>query len=96
VAITGGSMLRSSNWPKYASNWQTGTLTQPNGWAGYLYIPNTTCFDDHYQTYVGIINWIEGNIERPYRNAHWSKIGDCIYVNIRKKDDFARFLLRWS
>lgn len=68
----------------------------PYGWAGEYSIPNTTNFDHHMQLYQDIVYWIRANIQTPYANACWTKIGDCIYVQIRKPKDYTLFLLKWS
>lgn len=75
-------------------NWPTSEL--PYGWAGKCYISNTMGFDKHLQLYKDIMHWIETNIEDPNKNAHWIKIGDCIYVHIRKKQDLVWFKLVWG
>lgn len=82
--------LPPANWPRRSND------QRPYGWAGEYSIPNRVGFDAHAQMYRDITEWIKGNIERPYKNAHWAKIGDCIYVQIRKKADFTLFMLRWA
>lgn len=76
--------LREANWPKYAS------VRLPEGWAGDWANVNTI------QMYNDVIDWIHENIKRPRSNAHWVKIGDCTYVQIRKKRDWVWFTLRWG
>lgn len=80
-------------------NWPEDLLVNnriPYGWAGQQSIPNTTNFDDHWQQYLDIVKWINENIENPKQNACWTKIGDCIYVYIRKPTDWTWFILRWA
>ena len=79
------------------SNW-SGIDAKGKNWrrGGEYSIPNTTNFEHHYQMYLNIIQWIEEHVERPMRNAKWAKIGDCIYVQLRKEKDFAYFILRWG
>ena len=82
--------LRESNWPKY------GADKLPYGWAGEYSNANTIGFDAHFAKYNEIVDWIQDNIKRPHSNAHWSKIGDCIYVQIRKRKDWVWFTLRFG
>ena len=84
------SNLRDGNWPKYTAS------GLPQGWAGEYFNPNTIGFDAHFGLYNDIVDWIHANIKRPYSNAHWVKIGDGIYVHIRKKRDWMWFTMRWG
>ena len=63
---------------------------------GEYFNPNTIGFDAHFGLYNDIVDWIHANIKRPYSNAHWVKIGDGIYVHIRKKRDWMWFTMRWG
>ena len=68
----------------------------PYGWAGEYTNANTIGFDAHFQKYNDIVDWINANVKRPKANARWNKIGDCIYVYIRKPKDWTMFTLRWG
>ena len=87
------SML--ANWPKTAHD-NFGTIKLPYGWAGEHSIPNKTNFQDHMDLYKDIIKWIRTNIQNPEQNALWNKIGDCIYVMIRKPKDYTMYALRFG
>lgn len=67
----------------------------PEGWAGAYTNGNTIGFDAHFQMYNDIVDWLHNHIQRPYSNSRWAKIGDCIYVYIRKPDDYIMFTLAW-
>ena len=77
-----------------AANWNDPDL--PYGWAGEWTCVNTMGFDAHFQLYKDVTLWIEQYINRPYNNAKWIKIGDCIYVQFRKQKDMNWFLLRFG
>lgn len=68
----------------------------PGDWAGQYICANTIGFDRHFQLYNDIVDWIWDNVEDPKSNAQWNKIGDCIYVYIRKPNDYFLFSLRWG
>ena len=88
-------MIRYEDLP--AGNWPAcGHYKLPYGWAGAYSIPNTTNFDDFFQMYSDLVDWIKENISNPYSNAHWAKFGDCIYVQVRKRKDLTLFMLRWA
>ena len=82
--------LPPANWPKLSND------DIPVGWAGSYSIPNNNGFKLHAALYRDIVAWIQANINRPFSNVHWAKMGDCIYVQFRKKSDFTLFLLRWT
>lgn len=82
--------LPPGHWPGYSAE------KLPQTWAGEYHIVNNMGFLLHDQIYCDVVAWINENIARPYKNAHWAKIGDCIYVQIRKKQDFTLFMLRWA
>ena len=77
-------------------NWTFDDPDLPYGWAGEYSNANTIGFELHYQLYSDIVDWINSNIKNPRSNARWTKIGDCIYVQIRKKKDYTWFSLRWQ
>lgn len=77
-----------------SENWEESDL--PYGWAGEWTCPNIIGFDKHFQLYADIATWILNNIHNPYGNCKWAKIGDCIYVQFRKKKDMTWFILRWQ
>lgn len=83
-------MLSAGNWPK------TNRNAIAHGWTGEWRNPNTVGFNAHAAKYNHVVQWIHDNVERPYKNAHWAKIGDCIYVQIKKPKDFVLFTLRWG
>ena len=87
-------VLPEGHWPGFAE--QNPGLAPPNGWAGSRSIPNKVNFDYHERLYADIVEWILANVERPRSNAHWRKVGDCLYFQIRKPKDFIAFLLRWG
>lgn len=76
------------------SNWIGGTL--PYGWAGELTYPNIQGFDAHFQMYRDMVDWCEKNVKNHRSNVLWTKIGDCIYVQFRKKRDMTWFSLRFG
>jgi hypothetical protein len=68
----------------------------PYGWAGELTYPNTIGFDAHYQLYRDMVEWLKQNVKNYRSNTLWTKIGDCIYVQFRKKQDMMWFSLRFG
>lgn len=79
--------LPEPNWPE-----------QPYwfGWSGELTYPNRTNFDDHFQQYRDMVEWIKENIKNPEQNVFWNKIGDCIYVRFRNQKDKNWFAMRFG
>ena len=86
------------HYPLSEENWHTSAYTSglPGGWAGELSYPNRTNFDDHFQQYINMIAWTEQNVEDPHQNVLWTKIGDCIYIQFRKKKDMMWFKLKFG
>lgn len=81
----------------HKENWFDFPISDlPYGWAGAYTNPNNIGFDKHFQLYNDIVDWILNNVSDPVKNARWVKLGDCIYVYIRKRKDLTLFLLRWS
>lgn len=78
----------------HEANWIGGIL--PYGWAGELTYPNVVGFDAHFQMYNDMVEWINANVSNPRYNTLWTKIGDCIYVQFRKKKDMMWFSLRFG
>ena len=68
----------------------------PYGWAGEHRIPNTIGFDKHMELYQDIVRWINSSVKNPKQNVFWNKIGDCIYVMFRKKQDYVLYLLKYG
>lgn len=85
--------IKQSNWPKRNSR---KNYTFSKDWAGQVHIPNTMGFGAHYAIYDSIRLWIAENVHKPYSNAQWAKIGDCIYVHMKREDDFISFLLKFA
>lgn len=80
--------------PLPESNWYAGATLY--GWARELTYPNRTNFDDHFQQYRDMVEWIETTVKNPKQNVLWNKIGDCIYVQFRKKKDMTWFIMRFG
>ena len=80
--------LPEANWPP--------TAVLISGWAGELTYPNRTNFDDHFQQYRDMVNWIKTNVKNPEQNVLWNKIGDCIYIQFRKQKDKNWFAMRFG
>ena len=76
------------------SNWYYGETKED--WAGEYTCSNTMGFVRHFQLYNDIVDWVWDNIEQPELNTRWAKIGDCIYVRIRKPKDWTLFALKWG
>lgn len=86
-------VLHMDNWIGSIS---AGGGQVPYGWAGELTYPNNTNFDDHFQMYNEMVEWIHDNINNHRSNVLWTKIGDCIYVQFRKPKDMMWFSLRFG
>lgn len=67
-----------------------------HGWAADFSYPNNIGFDAHFALYNEMVVWIKTNVERYEHNALWTKIGDCIYVKLRKKNDALMFALKFG
>lgn len=79
-----------SNWPPHN---EPGI---PYGWAGEWTNANTIGFEEHFQFYLEIIEWLEQNVVNHKQNALWTKWNDCIYVQFRKEKDLAWFALKFG
>ena len=66
------------------------------GWAAELGYPNVTDFADHFAMYNRMVAWIKRNVENYQFNALWTKIGDCIYIKLRKEKDAMMFILSFG
>jgi len=88
--ISFGEFARMANWPLDIST------NKPEGWSGEHAIPNRRGFERHMALYVEIVQWILKNIEDPKENAQWNKVGDCIYVYIRRPRDFTMYSLKYG
>ena len=77
-------------------NWPLITGELPYGWAGELVYPITQGFREHQALYAEMVGWIFRNIQNPTQNALWNKLGDCIYVQFRKRKDMMWFSLRFG
>lgn len=75
-------------------NWNDFDL--PLGWAGEVSYANTMGFSEHMQLYLSMIEWLKCNVANVRRDCKWIKIGDCIYVQFRKKKDMTWFVLRFG
>ena len=86
--------LKPKHWPHIPGTPENGKV--PYGWAGERSYPNNIGFDKHFQMYNDIVDWLHTNVENTKHNAHWNKIGDCIYVQLRKRENLMMFVLRWG
>jgi hypothetical protein len=66
------------------------------GWAASLSYANTTNFKDHFEMYNNMVAWIKANVVNYHNNALWTKIGDCVYIKLRKEKDAMLFILRFG
>ena len=65
-------------------------------WAASFSYPNHTNFRDHFEMYNRMVAWIRANVEGYQYNALWTKIGDCVYVKLRKEKDAMMFILAFG
>ena len=65
------------------------------GWTDLAY-PNYIGFDQHFALYNQMVTWIKANVRNYQHNAMWTKIGDCIYIKLRKRDDAMVFVLKFG
>lgn len=77
---------------KYENGYSNGL---PYGWTEHTII-NTMGFDRHAQIFTEVVEWIYNNVDNCEAHAHWFKINDCIYVQLRRRKDATMFALRWS
>jgi len=77
----------------FDSNWPVAYL--PEDWTGECYIINTMGFSAFFKMYTDISKWIIDNIDNPRANAHWTRLGDCMYFKFRKSKDMLFFKLSW-
>lgn len=77
-----------------AINWNDSAL--PLGWAGELSYANTIGFSAHMRLYINMVEWITDNVDNARKNCKWAKLGDCIYIQFRKKKDMVWFSLRFG
>lgn len=84
--------LKDNNWPNPLAQGETVL----EGWAVELAYPNITGFQHHFQLYNDMVDFIKENVVKYENNALWTKIGDCIYIKLRKKQDATLFILRFG
>ena len=66
------------------------------GWAFAECYPNDIGFDRHFALYNKMVAWIKANIVNYHQNALWTKIGDGIYIKLRKEKDAMLFILTFG
>jgi hypothetical protein len=66
------------------------------GWALETSYPNNIGFDRHFALYNEMVAWIKAHVVNYQSNALWTKIGDCIYIKLRKEKDAMMFILRFG
>lgn len=81
--------LKSPQWPEPQER-------PVYAWALETAYPNTIGFDQHFALYNSMVDWIKSNVVNYENNALWTKIGDCIYIKLRKPHDATMFLLKFS
>lgn len=83
--------------PQWPDEWW-GINPEPvlQNWALETAYPNTIGFDRHFAMYNSMVDWIKANVVNYKNNALWTKIGDCIYVKLRKPEDATLFLLKFG
>lgn len=65
-------------------------------WALETGYPNEIGFEQHFLLYLQMVDWIRANVVNYENNALWTKIGDCIYIKLRKPTDATAFILRFG
>jgi len=71
--------------------------TMPNNLFPYRFAyPNVTNFADHKAMYHAMREWIIENVDNFCYDAMWTKIGDCIYINIRDDQMAMLFVLKFG
>lgn len=76
-----------------ASQWPQPWDPPVQHWAAELSYPNNTNFQDHFEMYNRMVDWIRQNVVNYHSNALWTKIGDCVYVKLREEKDAMMFIL---
>lgn len=76
--------------------YQTPTHPVLLGWALEIGYPNEIGFEMHFLLYLNMVDWIKANVVNYKNNALWTKIGDCIYIKLRKPADATAFILRFG
>lgn len=82
-------LLRQEQWPRPED-------PPVQGWAFESGYPNVTNFNDHFALYNLMVDWIREHVVNYQHNALWTKIGDCIYIKLRKEQDAMMFLLKFG
>lgn len=78
------------------SQWADGGTTVIEDWVAMWAYPNYIGFERHFQLYRDMVDWIKANVVNYKHNAMWTKIGDCIYINLRNPRDAMMFALRFG
>ncbi len=63
------------------------------GWAFSGCYSNILESDRHIALYNSMVDWIKKYVVNYKHNALWTRIGDCIYVKLRKEQDAMVFIL---
>lgn len=87
--LTGMPVLAESQWPDNLDR----ILVD---WAFEGSYPNNIGFEKHFALYNEMVDWIKANVVNYQHNALWTKIGDCIYIKLRKRQDAMVFVLKFG
>ena len=70
----------------------------PEGFYGWIDLsyPNNTNFYEHFTLYNEMVAWIQSNVQNWHTNTLYTKIGDCIYIKLRKRTDATMFILKFG
>jgi len=79
------SMLDNWPYPYYSSG-------LPEGWAGEHKIGDAIGLE----LYTEVVKWIRSSVKNPTNNVYWTKIGECIHVKFRKKQDYVLYWLKYG
>jgi hypothetical protein len=89
--------MTTFSYPKLAdAQWPRPEDPPVVDWAADLSYPNFTNFAQHFALYNEMVDWIRRNVVNYQHNALWTKIGDCIYIKLRKHHDATVFILKFG
>jgi hypothetical protein len=76
--------------------WHNWYVNERQGWYEFnITKPDAASWDEYFELYMSVVEWIVTNIEMPFRHSRWI-IQEQATFRFRYERDYLRFILRWG